>query len=1583
MSINPSKSSPPLFSTDAVLESERVVTGELRQTLARLRVPGSPLRELSVSEFLEALFLRIPRDLITSRSDRAIAAIVKHSLIALRGFLTGNEKVRIDVVADGDTWSLVTTLNDSPFIVSSTAECLSARGLSLSLFVHPIFLIEGRAVALSFIEIGECSPEETSSAAAALGDTLSILQAVVFDFSTMLGTAKKFAASLPSQPVPGPDGLVELDEIRSLIEWFHDGSFFFLSTCICELKGSIVFSENRGAWNADSSFTNSLKEEVAADLTHLSQNRAGVAIRKLRLKSPVHRRSSLLHVLVRHPGNESQCVSIVGYLTSKAWAAEAEDIPVVRKKMAAVLRNEAVLPNSYDFKYITDIVDNMPTDEALCCSTDQLNKIVRLAIGLFDDQAIRSLTYTDGLKRRAVTIVVMPSDQFSASLRDEIRALLEIAFKTTPRTTGVHLDSSKRRQTRMYITIPIGLTATDLPNLLELSERISRACQSWRDRLVHELAKTGLPADFELLFPENYTVSHSPNRAVTDVKNMLALNPESPVMVAFRSADIESTADAISIYTLTRPLTISRAVPILENVGFEVLAAHSYEVDNSDGSQVFLLELSVRLRDAAPLSPTGFDRVLGPGLARVLVGNADDDLLNSLMRTADLDVRSISLLRAYCRMLWQVVTFATRGAILQALAANPSCSVLLWKGFDTKFNPATGEDLSYRREAFERISAEFTDELRSVTDINQDRVLRGLLSFVTHTLRTNFFQHGETITIKLRSELIDLMPEPRPKFELFVTSPRVEGTHLRSSMVARGGIRWSERTEDFRSEVLGLMKTQKIKNVIIVPTGAKGGFIVRQLPREPESVPAAVEAAYREYIRGLLSVTDNRVAETVRHPEGLVIYDEPDPYFVVAADKGTATFSDVANGIAVEEFKFWLGDAFASGGSKGYDHKKYGITAKGGWECVKRHFRDIELDFDNNPFSVIGLGDMSGDVFGNGLLLSRRMKLIAAFNHKHIFLDPNPDPDVSFDERQRLFEKPRSQWSDYDPSKISPGGGVLSRFDKEIRITPEVRDALGLAETVGEVLDGEQLITHILRAPADLMWNGGIGTYVKSAAESHSAVNDGTNDRVRINADELRVKVVGEGGNLGFTQRARVEFSALGGRINTDAIDNSAGVDLSDHEVNLKLLVSRLLTSGGLTGAARDSLLKEIAPDVVKLVLSDNRDQALMLTVSHMRSKVSVEQYQTFIRDMNKFGYLSRIMDGLPDDEELGERAANKIGLWRPELAVCSAAAKMWIKDAIRTSDLCTDPLLDPFLQNYFPVRVQTDFTSAIAEHPLRNEIIATQVVNLVLPLVGIPFVHSMSGIHGAAVPAVIRSVLAADMIAGGRTVRETLLSLDSSARSRTFIELWLEMNKTISDATSWLLSTHGSGYSLRQLVDLYQEDFRTLVQFAGEVFIGDERLRYSHRLEQYREAGLDENAAKLFALFRRILPILEVLWSGRKFGHDVRVVGVAYSKVLDLLGLNPVFRYESSIDATNKWEQELAVSSYQEIRRGISLVTGALLAQNISSESEIESALQRCNGYAALRSTTQEIAELSAQKKPLKVAALSIVSRQLRLLSL
>lgn len=1120
---------------------------------------------------------------------------------------------------------------------------------------------------------------------------------------------------------------------------------------------------------------------------------------------------------------------------------------------------------------------------------------------------------------------------------------------------------------------------------------IQHLSEMWRQDLRSAiLANPQLPSNEALVdqyisaFPPEYQAAVSVEECVADLELISTLSGESPLLVrvqsrqptlngTFRGTALEQASATVVLYNRGTDLPLSKMLPILENAGFEVFTVSSVEVVPERLSRVSIHRMLVRPKFTNdPIA--SYPSTVSDGLRDVIAGTSENDVLNALLVLGPLDIEAIGVLRSYSCLLWQVVNFATRGAIFDALVSEPKAAVLLWQLFTTRFDPAKGSKEN-RAAAMASIEEAFITHLESVREINKDRVLRSLLSLVKHTVRTNFFhRRGRALAMKLRSEHIDIMPQPRPKFELFIRSPQFEGTHLRADSVARGGIRWSERNDDYRTEVLGLMNTQRIKNVVIVPTGAKGGFAIRHLPKDPKAVFQTVEECYREYIRACLSVTDNRVGANIVHPEGLVVYDEPDPYFVVAADKGTATFSDIANELAVNENHFWLGDAFASGGSKGYDHKLYGITARGAWECVRRHFHDLGIHYEREPFTVVGIGDMSGDVFGNGLLMSDKAKLIAAFNHKHIFIDPSPDAAASFEERKRLFALPHSNWTDYNQHLISKGGGIFGRFDKEITLSSEIRALLSVGNDTPASVNGEELIALILQAPCDLLWNGGIGTYVKSSIESHSDVNDRHNDRVRISANQLRARVIGEGGNLGLTQRARVEADMLGVSLNTDAIDNSAGVDLSDHEVNLKILFSELMREGKLTSDQRDALMLEIASEVTQLVLDHNRNHAVMLSLAIHRSRKSLSYIKSLLRDLERLGYVSRRHLVLPDDAALEERDRRHQGFTRPELAACLASVKMWVKDVLLSSSLIREPLFKRYLPEYFPTTLRHRFSKEILVHPLSDHIIATEVTNKLVDAVGITFVHRMCSNHSVAPITVIKCALAADELLGLGEVRAALMQFDNSDDNGFFLTSRRELSGCLRDVTAWLIVRHGHDLSLEGMVSQYRGAFVGCIEKSVDILVGDNRALYEGRYSDLIARGLSPAIARRLGIAPVIVNLLELIRISQRTGTAVSLVSRVDAQIISELAMAPYALVTRLPETKDKWEHQLILSAYDDIRRHLSFLTERLVGLGILSEAEVSERIRRSANYQAVTSIVEEIRGTNPS-----VAAIGVLAKHLR----
>lgn len=1573
-------STPPssnLFSSMFVQEVSKLISHEFADTLGAISLPGAVDRESRVALFLDLLCARAPADFLRQKTPATVAAIVEGLLQVIASQPFERSKIAIKHKPVDDSAAIFIALDDHPFIVTSIAERLHEAEIHLECFQHPIISVRGSALAVSYIEVAERDRAKVEPAIAKIHEALSALRNIVADHGQMLKETRQRSFGGATSIITD-SGEIPTSEAETFLSWLTSGSFFFLGTSTWTSSRSKRSA--CGVWSLTGPFQEALEAEVVDDLRTVASRETRLSIHKLRLSSIVHRRATLLHIVLSGASPSEETLSIVGYLTSKAWAYEAQDVPLVRGKLAQVLALENTPPNSHDYKYVEEVIDNMPTDEALTLPVAELRAFAQLALGVFSRDDARSYTYIESLGRRALTLVVLPPGRYSAKLRDSLQSLIETHLGAPPKSSDLYIDSSKKRQLRLYVSTPLA-GAVASRNNESLTRALQRATVSWSDSF-SEARDERFPEDStrSIAFPDDYQIAISTSEALFDYGLARSLSESKPLAVGLFSQDNAIDTPTLTFISARSSISISRAVPVLENIRLEVLDANSYTLRYS-GAELFVLKCDVKAYDGERLDPATFNSRVAPGLEQILSGAALDDPLNVLLRRIPVSVEQIQLLRAYCAFLWQTHKASTKRTMWKAVASSPAVAEQLLRYFDRAFNPDLTLSISERRAQCAEIEVDLLHALRGVTDITHDRILKGLASLVKHTVRTNFYSGHPTIAFKVAARNVEFMPHPRPLFEVFVFSPRVEGTHLRSSKVSRGGIRWSERLDDYRAEVLGLMKTQKVKNVIIVPSGAKGGFIVKNLPQKAELVPAAVEQGYREYITALLTLADNRVGDAIISPERCVIHDEHDPYFVVAADKGTATFSDIANTIAQSNFNYWLGDAFASGGSAGYDHKKYGITARGGWECVMRHFKDLGID-SSKPFTTVGLGDMSGDVFGNAMILSPFIALVGAFNHKHIFVDPTPDTRKTFEERKRLFTLPRSQWSDFNPAIISPGGGIFGRFDKEIRVTPEMKASLGLGDDTPATVDGETLISFILKAPVELIWNGGIGTYVKARSESHTDVNDGSNDGVRVNADEVRARVVGEGGNLGFTQKARIEFSLKGGRINTDAIDNSGGVDLSDHEVNLKLLLSPLVAKQTLSLERRNSLLQEISSEVVDSVLQHNRDQSLMLSIAAARSPLNLDQYRHLIREMHRGGFLDRNRDGLPDELELDLRLSNRGGMTRPELAVCSAATKMWLKEGLRGAPLLSDPMLEPFLLNYFPSRVQSDFRNDVLNHPLRADIIANEIIAECVPAVGMPFLPSVVFSGNASVPDALTCVLAADSILGAGTLRRRLRESDTVGNWENFSALWIDTGIALRRASTWLLQTHGGSLSLGEMTRLYREAFSTLTDHSQLVFVGGELRRFEARVDDYTKRGASSADAILLSLYRRVNMILEVLWCAREYKQDVREVARAVSQCLELLRINSLFRFENALESSNKWEQELINGAYQEIRRSVSVIAGRLLRSAGGAAEAHPDRLASSPHKDTIIATIAEVEENTRLRKPFQISVLPVVARQLRLLA-
>ncbi|BES70140.1 hypothetical protein RE428_11580 [Marinobacter nanhaiticus D15-8W] len=1065
------------------------------------------------------------------------------------------------------------------------------------------------------------------------------------------------------------------------------------------------------------------------------------------------------------------------------------------------------------------------------------------------------------------------------------------------------------------------LDAEGTANLKTLITEMVTQSRTWDEDFRAGLAQAfGKPlgpqyADaFANAFPSAYRARFSVADAVEDIRQIQSISVSSDVPMRFYDRDGDDKRLRFKLYSLGTPVILSDVIPLLENLGMRVLDEHPYPIRRHDGELFGVSDFTVEFRGSAPVALDRILPLLQDAFREVWNGFAENDEFNRLILHTGLDWREVALLRAYARYIKQLRFGFSQPFMAEVLGRHGDITTRLVSLFRTRFDPELPASQN-RATAMEKLESEILGALEAVESLDEDRILRRYFSLIKATLRTNWFQQdgGQPkgyFSLKFDPQSIPDIPKPRPKFEIFVYSPRIEGVHLRAGPVARGGLRWSDRIEDYRTEVLGLVKAQQVKNSVIVPVGAKGGFIVKQPPAEGgrEAMQAEGVACYRTFIRALLDVTDNLEAGQVAAPVDVVRHDSDDTYLVVAADKGTATFSDIANHLA-REYGFWLGDAFASGGSEGYDHKKMGITARGAWESVKRHFLERGTDTQSDTFSVVGIGDMSGDVFGNGMLLSDRIRLIGAFNHQHIFIDPEPDAAVGFRERQRLFDLPGSNWADYDSSLISEGGGVFPRTLKSIPISRQMRSALGIK---AKRLAPNELISALLQAPVDMLWNGGIGTYVKARHESHEDVGDKANDPLRVDSHTLRCKVLGEGGNLGFTQRARIEFARAGGSVNTDFIDNAGGVDCSDHEVNIKILLNTQVRDGRLTLDQRNRLLREMTPEVAALVLQNNYRQALALSIADAGGAASLDACERLIRRMEAEGRLDRALEFLPDEQALQERRERGASLTRPEFAVLVSYAKLELKQALLAApDVLDDRFLDA-LYSAFPDSLRQAYPEAIEHHPLRAEITATQLANDLVNRMGITWLDRVRQATRAAVSDIVIAYRIAVRIYGVDEQWRDVERLDGEVPSQVQLELFRDLIRLVTRSTTWLLRNRPAG------LDAAACEARFAAPLA-EVLASLERLqavipesRWKERYAYYVDNAVPEALAACCASTESRYWLVDIIEVAEQFDQRLDAVASVYFTLGEGLKLTWLDRQLRAFRGQGHW-QALATSHYRD----------------------------------------------------------------------
>ncbi|MDX1803022.1 MAG: NAD-glutamate dehydrogenase [Alcanivorax sp.] len=1381
----------------------------------------------------------------------------------------------------GELASLYTVTDDMPFLVDSVSMVVRETGTAIDWIIHPVIQLrrdddgeilqvlgvgDGIDAAESMIHV-EFEPLAEDGDYASLEQQLHLMMAdlrlVVADFPAMKDRLKQALENL-SEPFPQRDP-EEQEEASAFLNWLLDEHFTFLgyarSVAHTENDGiqlELLDAEGLGLARAGSRFADADQFIAPHDemAKYIAAGRLAV-VTKANMRSPIHHPNYMDVVSIKRlaaDGTVEGTDRFIGLFSLDAYINRPRDIPLIRRKVEEVLTRSRLPERSHSGKHLRDIIYQLPRDELFQGSEDELFQTCMGIRALRDRHHLRLFMRRDRYGRFYSCMVYLTRERFSRELRDRVtEELVSICNGTSVERT---VDFLREGVARIHCIVRIAQGTRLAMTNEQVEERLIAVTRSWSDQLRELLEEDGADGAerarrFAEAFPLSYTTACDPMDAAADLHYLTQLSPSQPLLprltVEGQGAVVCPTQ--LRLYSWHKPVGLSDVLPALENFGLRVVRQDPTHIQPRDGESLWIQQFDVQVSGNCPLGPSQQKAYFEEAFLQCWQGFTENDGLNRLVLLAGLDIRQVVCLRLLTKYLIQTGLPYSQPYMEQLLADHARFASWLVKLFEARFDPQRNHER--RQRDVDALSEEMDLALDQVASLDADRVLRAYLGVVQAGLRTNYYQcdeHGHSksyVSLKLDPHKVPDLPAPLPMFETFVYSPQVEGIHLRGGPVARGGLRWSDRREDFRTEVLGLVKAQMVKNAIIVPVGAKGGFVVKNGdPGDRQAWQQRGVACYKTFIRGLLDITDNREGDAVIPPPQVVRYDGDDPYLVVAADKGTATFSDIANGLA-DEYGFWLGDAFASGGSAGYDHKQMGITARGAWESVKRHFREIGKDIQSTPFTVVGIGDMGGDVFGNGMLLSEQISLVAAFNHMHIFIDPQPDPAKGYAERQRLFDTPGTNWDDYDRDCLSAGGGIWSRSAKSITLSDEAAQALGLD---GRTFTPAALITAILKAPVELLWNGGIGTYVKGSNESHAQVGDRANDAIRINGRELRCLVVGEGGNLGLTQLGRIEYALQGGRINSDAIDNSGGVHSSDREVNIKITLNQELREGRLDREARDPMLVRMTDDVAKAVLRDNYVQSLALSLLEYQSASRLGEHANHMRLLERNGFLSRAVEFLPDDEALNERRSRGKGLSRPELAVLLSYSKNALYDGLLASKVPDDDFFDRDVLAYFPAEMQQQYHDALLKHGLRRELIATVLANAVVNRMGFTFAHRFADEHGLSLHEPVKAFAMACAIFDGEKFWAPLDALDNRVKSGVQLRLYGRVIGLMKHISGWLMGYRWVQRPVHEAVERFQADIGKLERLLPEILPGSYLAQWQQAVAGMEEDGVPTAEARQLA---------------------------------------------------------------------------------------------------------------------------------------
>ncbi|RUR13195.1 NAD-glutamate dehydrogenase [Legionella sp. km772] len=1432
--------------------------------------------------------------------------------------------------------------DDMPFLVDSMRMVINRMGLSSHLIVHmggikvkrdkqnkisEVLPRNGKNTSSSvineapiFMQIDrQTDPEVLDKLYKNLQRALDDNRIVVEDWEKMRAEVKEAITELNN--VADVLDANEVQETKALLHWIEDHHFTFLGMRDYEL----VKKENDTLLQAipntglgvlrDTLSTGHTRNisAMAPEAQEFSLSPRILVMSKTNNLATVHRNAYTDYIGIKRFNKKGEVIGerrIIGLYTSAAYHTNPKQIPFLRHKVALVMEKSTLNPRSHSGKVLLNILETLPRNDLIQASEEEL---LEIAMGIFymqERKRIRLFARMDVYRRFISCLVYIPKELVNTELRLAMQKILADSFNAQEIDFSTQFSESVLARIHFIIRVdPQNIPEYDLK---EIEKKLIDAGRSWTDDLQHHLydangeeQANAIFARYRSAFPGAYTDVFSPRTAVYDIKHIETLTPEKPLGINFyRPLDESEHNFRLKIYQHHSTIPLSDVLPILENLGLRAISERPYELKFEDGKVTWVNDFALQYNKDSEIHLDEIKELFQNAFVEVWFGNAENDGFNQLVLSGGLNWREVAVLRTYAKYFKQIGFTFSQEYMEAALNHNIGIAKKLVKLFAIRFN--VGE--SKKRDArFTALVQDIYADLENVANLDEDKILRQYVHAISSTLRTNFYQTDAKgkcknyISIKLNSKNIPGVPKPQPMFEIFVYSPRFEGVHLRCGKVARGGLRWSDRREDFRTEILGLMKAQQVKNSVIVPSGAKGGFVPKHLPINGtrEEIMAEGIACYQLFIRGLLDITDNYKEGQVVKPKNVLSYDEDDPYLVVAADKGTATFSDIANAISLE-YKFWLGDAFASGGSVGYDHKKMGITARGAWESVKRHFYELDYDIETKDFTVVGIGDMAGDVFGNGMLMSRHIKLVGAFNHLHIFIDPNPDAEKTYKERERLFNLPRSNWTDFDKSLISKGGGVFNRSAKSIPVSPEMQKLFGIKQTQ---IEPNELIKTILKAKVDLLWSGGIGTYVKASSESNANVGDRANDATRVNAKQLRCRVIGEGGNLGLTQLARVEYTLNGGMVYTDFIDNSGGVNCSDKEVNIKILLNSIVASGDLTPKQRNELLGEMTEEVAKLVLRDNYLQTRAISLTASQALRALELQSRYINELERTGKLDRNLEFLPDDKALMERKLKGQGLTRPDIAVLMCYSKTILKEQILASDVPEDSFMNQTLIAAFPKPLQTRFSQQMQDHPLRREIIATRLSNIINNEMGFTYVYRLQEETGASVALIVRAYMIARTVLDLESIWKQIEELGTKISAQKQIEMMMYYVRLSRRVTRWFIRAQRRLQDVTQTIKLYSEGIKELKQSMPAVFGEDNREQYKQQYQSLIHDGIPAALAHELTVTRGLFAAPDLIEIAHLKGLSIPKIAEIYFGIEEYLDI-AWLRTQIIIHTTeNNWE--------------------------------------------------------------------------------